>query len=198
MKMLKHALPFIFILLFEITVGIMLLVNPEGFTNMIIVFFGIVLLLIGIVNLIKFIIEKKNKKTGILSITSAITSLILGAVCAFASQFVMGLFAVIAIIYGVILLISGIFKAQNYFQARKDENSLSFVTIISSILSVILGIIIAVNPFETTVVMWQFTGIVLLVEAIIDCAAVILSIKTNPSVIEVKFENKDKEDEDED
>lgn len=183
MKALKQSLPIILMLLFEITVGIMLLINPESFTNMIIILFGVVLLLIGIVDLIKFFAARKKGKTNILTIIASVISLILGIICAFFSPFVMSLFAVIAIVYGVILIVSGVFKAQNYLQSRKEEHKLSIVTIISAVLSIILGIIVAVNPFGTTIIMWRFTGIVLLVESVVDCAAVILSARKAPDTV---------------
>ena len=39
---------------------------------------------------------------------------------------------------------------------------------ISAVISVVCGAIIMFNPFTTTVYMWMFTGISLIVEAIAD------------------------------
>ncbi|MCC8051806.1 MAG: hypothetical protein LIP10_14350 [Clostridiales bacterium] len=43
-----------------------------------------------------------------------------------------------------------------------------YISLISAMLTVLFAIIILANPFTTTAVLWKFTGIVLIVEAVID------------------------------
>lgn len=178
MKTLKNNVPVILLILFEITVGILLLVNPEAFTAAVITCFGIVLLVIGVVYLVRFIKDKKSDDdANVMTLILSIISLIVGCVCAFLTKWVIGLFAVVAVIYGVILIVSGVYKAKTYFDTKKEKLPVSFMTIISAVLSVILGIVIVVNPFTATNFLWIFAGISLIVEAVLDFVAVILNAK---------------------
>ena len=63
MKALKNSLRLILLFLFEIAVGVMLIVNPQRLTNIIIMIFGIVLMFNGIIGFFKFLTDKKKKKT---------------------------------------------------------------------------------------------------------------------------------------
>ena len=178
MKNLKNNIPVMLLILFEITVGILLLVNPEAFTAAVITCFGIVLLAIGIVYLIRFIREKKESdKASILTLVLAVISLAVGCVCAFLTNRVMGLFAVVAVVYGVILIVSGIYKAKTYFDMKQENLPVSVITLVSAILSIVLGIVIVVNPFTATNFLWFFAGISLIVEAVVDFVAVIMNVK---------------------
>ena len=169
MKALRNNIPIILLILFELIVGILLFVNPEGFTAAAITCFGIVLLAIGVIYLIRFLREKNQYPTLVL----ALVSLVIGFICTFLTSLVMGLFAVVAVIYGVILIVSGVYK----FKAHRDAKRLGLPTIplalISAILSIILGLVIVVNPFTTTKVLWSFAGISLIVEAVVDFCSMI-------------------------
>ena len=177
MKKLKIYAPLILLILFELVVGILLLINPEGFTQTVINVFGIVLLVIGAVYLIRFFTDKKKEgKYNIATIVLSVISLAVGILCAFFAPTVMGFFTVIAVIYGVILIVSGIFKAKTFFDSRKAKLPVSFLSLVSAIVSIILGVLIVANPFTTTKVLWIFAGISLIVEAVLDAAALVIGI----------------------
>ena len=52
-----------------------------------------------------------------------------------------------------------------------------FLAMISAAVSVICGIVIITSPFSTTAVLWMFTGISLVVEAVFDIMTAILGNK---------------------
>lgn len=51
------------------------------------------------------------------------------------------------------------------------EKSKWFLTGISALLSIACGVIIITSPFSSTAVLWMFTGVSLIVEAIFDVVA---------------------------
>ena len=51
------------------------------------------------------------------------------------------------------------------------------LTFISAAISLICGAIIMSNPFSTTVVLWTFTGVSLIVDAVFDVIALIFGNK---------------------
>ena len=173
MSTLKNNIPIILMLLFEIAVGVLLLVNPETFTTIVVVSFGIFLTVVGIIYLIRYFSARKRGEESLLTLIWSLVLISVGIFVISANQLIMSFFAFIAILYGVILLISGVVKIMGYFNARKANLPVSAVSIISAIISVILGGVILVNPFETTHVLFMFAGIAILVSAAFDIVTLI-------------------------
>ena len=173
MKTLKANVPTILLILFEITVGILLLVSPEAFTMAVIIFFGIIFLAIGIIYLLRYLREKKENIIDMLSMAVAIVALTIGAVCTFCSGAILNLILAIAIIYGVILVLSGIYKLQNYFLARKAGIPISTISAVSGGIAVLLGLVIMLYPKDVALSVWQVAGIMLILEAVIDLVSIV-------------------------
>ena len=111
-----------------------------------------------------------------ITMTISLASLLVGLICIVFPSMIMGLFAVVAIIYGIILIVSGVYKAKSYTDAKKTGAHLPAISLISAILSVALGIVIVINPFGTVMrSLFTFAGIALIVEAGLDLTSVILN-----------------------
>lgn len=177
MKILKDNIQTILFIVFEAVVGILLLTNPEAFTRTVIILFGIVLFVIGVICLVRFLNDRKRPVNNPLALIISVISLVFGAVCMFFSGAIIGLITAIAIIYGVILLIAGVCKIQNYFQSKKSGLAVSKVSIISGIIAIVLGIIVAVYPKSAAFSVWIVAGIVLLVNAAVDILSLILTAR---------------------
>lgn len=175
---LKANIPIILLILFEAAVGILLLVNPETFTRAIIIFFGIILLAIGLIYLIRYLRQKKENILDPVALVVAIVALAIGAVCTFCSGAIINLILAIAIIYGVILLLSGIYKLQNFFLVRKAGLPISIVSAASGVVAVVLGIVVMIYPKDVAISVWQVAGIMLILEAIIDFLSIIQVVRT--------------------
>ena len=177
MKIIKINIPIILLIVFEVAVGILLLVNPEVFTRTVIILFGIVLLLIGITCFIRYLLEKKENIVDPLALLTAVVTLVIGAVCCFCSDAIIGFITAIAIIYGVILVISGIYKLHNYFERKKAGVTMSKVSVASGVIAIVLGILIAVFPQNAVFSIWQVAGILLILEAFIDFLSIVQVIR---------------------
>ena len=111
---LKRHLPVILLILFEIAVGVLLLTNPEAFTNAVIIIFGAVCVVIGLIYFFKYLRARKREDASVLMLIGAIFSLTLGLFSIIASPLIITFFTFIAIMYAVIMLVSGLIKIQNY------------------------------------------------------------------------------------
>ena len=60
MSTIKNNIPIILMLLFEIAVGVLLLVNPETFTTIVVISFGVFLTVVGIIYLIRYFAARKR------------------------------------------------------------------------------------------------------------------------------------------
>ena len=173
MKSFKSNLQTILLVLFELAAGILLLCNPRAITRTIIILFGAVLLAIGVTFLVKYLTERNQGTVNVAFLIVSVVSLVIGAVCAFMSGFILGLFTAMAMIYGVILLLSGIFKLNNYFQAKKLGLPVSVVSLISGAMALIFGVAVVLYPGNAAFSVWYFAGIMLILEAVVDFISVI-------------------------
>ena len=172
--MLKRNLGSLAMSLAEIVIGILLLVNPVGFTSGIIVTFGVVLMITGIGTTIKYFrTEPEDAAVGQV-LVKGLLELLGGAFCAFNSHWFIATFPVLTLVYGVVILVTGITKLQWTIDIIRMKRSKWFWMAISAAISILCGITVITNPFSTTAVLWMFIGISLIVDAVFDMIGGIL------------------------
>lgn len=177
MNRLSRNFSIILMILFEGIVGFMLFGDPENFTRGVIVFFGIVMLILGIGNLIQTLRTRVDGKPDSYLMTGAVADLIIGLILTVGNKLVYGIFPVLAVIYGIFLIIAGIHKTRVYLWLKRDGFRPSILSIISALAAIALGVIIVLNPFSTAATLWKFTGIVMIVEAVVDLIAFFLGMR---------------------
>ena len=154
--------------LVELIIGILLLVNPIGFTSGIIIAFGIVLMIMGISTTIKYFRTEPEEAAVSQILVKGLIMLLAGAFCAFNSHWFIATFPVLTLVYGVVILITGITKVQWTIDIIRMKRSKWFWAAISAAISIVCGVVIITSPFSTTAVLWMFIGISLIVEAVLD------------------------------
>ena len=180
----KRNIPIILLILFEIAVGILLLINPEAFTTAAIIIFGVICTVIGVIYLLKFLKARRNGDESVLMLVGAVFALVIGLFSVIAAPFVMTLFTFIAVMYAVIMVVSGLVKIQNYVFAKRSHLPVPVITLISVVISCAIGAVILFNPFETAHILWMFVGISILAEAVLDIAALVVSFVSNAHPID--------------
>lgn len=167
----------IFVLIFfEVYAGIRLLTNPIDFTSSVVFLFGIIMLVVGVFSVIRALqVKAKSNLPYRLGLFGGILDLIVGALCVFFTDKVVGLFPVLVMIYGIIMVVAGIHKIRNYLVLKDFGFRFSWLVVVSAILTIILGVIVFLNPFTATATAWTYTGIFLIVEGVIDLFTFIFS-----------------------
>lgn len=166
--MLKRSLGGVAMGLVEFLVGILLLVDPVGFTSGIIVAFGVVLMVMGIGSVIKYFRSEPEVAAVNQSLVKGLTQLLAGAFCAFNSHWFVVTFPVLTLVYGVVILITGLTKLQWMMDLIRMKQGKWFLAAISAAISILCGVVIITSPFSSTAVLWSFTGISLILEAVFD------------------------------
>ena len=175
MKFLKNHFAGIGMFLLEILVGVLLLINPVGFTSGIIMGAGLVLLLVGIVCIIKYFRAEPQEAAKSQNLMKGLIALLAGSFCALRSEWFVVTFPVITLIYGVVILITGLGKIQWTVDILRQKKPRWFLCALSALVSTACGLVIIAAPFTTTAVLWMFTGIGLIVDACFDIAALIFT-----------------------
>ncbi|MBQ9148067.1 MAG: DUF308 domain-containing protein [Oscillospiraceae bacterium] len=166
--MLKRNLSSMAMSLVEVIIGILLLVNPIGFTSGIIIAFGIVLMIMGIGTTIRYFRTEPEEAAVGQIFAKGLLMFLAGAFCAFNSHWFIATFPVLTLVYGVVILIMGITKIQWTMDIIRMKRSKWFWAAISAAISIVCGVVIITSPFSTTAVLWMFIGISLIVEAVFD------------------------------
>lgn len=166
--MLKRNLSSVVMSLIEVIIGILLLVDPVGFTSGIIIAVGIVLIVTGIGSTIQYFRAEPEEAAVGQTLAKGLLSLLAGTFCAFNSHWFIATFPVLTLVYGVVILITGITKVQWTVDIIRMKRRRWFWAAISAVISILCGIVIITSPFSSTAVLWMFIGISLIVEAVFD------------------------------
>jgi len=177
MKTLKQNGNAIILCIIEVVVGILLLINPVGFTAGIIIAAGVALMVDGLLNVIRYFKSSPAEAAAGQLLMRGLITLLAGAFCTFNPGWFIATFPMIAILYGVAVLVGGLSKVQITMDLLRAKNSKWWWGAISAAISIICAIIMIKNPFSSTVALWWFTGISLIVEAVFDLVTLIMSRK---------------------
>ena len=157
-------------------VSILLILMPETILNSIVVLLGIAALLDGILHSISYIITDKEMKAfsnelffGILEIMTS------GLLFLFKANII----NIFPVIIGIWIIIAGVTKFQLAFNLRGIDSKWIDV-LLSSIISIILGVLIILNPFSTVMTITVISGIILFITEIcnlIESAYLLIKLK---------------------
>lgn len=179
MKNVRESLSTILLSLFELIVGILLLISPVSFTTGIITTTGIVLMVVGVITLIQYFRTKAAEAAAGQLMFKALVCLLVGAFCTFRSGWFIATFPLLTMLYGVVILLTGISKVQWTVDMLRQKKKRWWLAAIGAVISIICAVVIFSNPFTSTTVLWMFTGISLIVEAVMDIAILIASSIVN-------------------
>ena len=177
MKSIKQNLNAIVLCVFELIVGIVLLVRPVGFTSGIIMIAGIVLLLTGIKEVVGYFKMDVQTAAQSKSLTKGVFAILAGGFCILKKEWFLATFPVLTIIYGIFILVTGLGKVQLAVDMFRRKSQKWFWAAINAGVSVICAVIILKSPFTSTAVLWIFTGISLIVEGVFDVITTAVSEK---------------------
>lgn len=161
----------------EIVIGILLLINPIGFTSGIIIVLGLVMVIMGIGSLISYFKSDPAEAASQNGLAKGLLLTLAGCFCMFRSEWFIVTFPVLTVIYGVFTLGTGIHKIQWAVDMLRMKKRYWFVALVGAILTLVFAVLILTNPFATTAVLWTFIGVTLIVEAVIDVLSIVFGRK---------------------
>lgn len=177
MKALKQNINDIIVCVFELVIGILLLIDPVGFTSGIIIAGGICLLAIGVYGTIKYFRTDAREAAASQLLMKGLLAILGGAFCVFNSYWFVATFEVLAMIYGISILVAGIGKVQISVDMLRLKKPKWYFAMISAAVSVVCALIILYSPFLSASALWLFTSISLIVEAVFDVVTLIVNWK---------------------
>lgn len=181
MNFIKQHASGILLCLFEVLVGILLIADPVRFASGIIIAFGIVLLVIGLISTIRYFRMNALEAAASQSLVKGLLGLSAGAFCVFHPDWFIATFPLLTILFGAAVFIAGIMKLQWMADSLRLKTGRWFFPAVSAAISIISAVVILQNPFESTMILWMFTGVSLIVEAVFDVIALFFSSRSTIS-----------------
>ena len=175
MRAIKQLIGGILLCLVEVVVGVLLLIDPIGFTTGIISACGLMLILWGLVQIFRYFRTEPAAAAEGQGLMKGLILLVLGIFAVLNSEWFLAAFPLMTIAYGVVILVSAFGKIQWAVDMLRAGKRRWFWAAISAAASVICALVILSSPFASTAVLWTFTGVSLICEAVLDIITFFIS-----------------------
>ena len=179
-KFLKENWVALLTILFHIAVGILLLIDPDYYSLLIIRIAGGLLVTLGVFDLIRYFRTEPEAASKGTAFSSGITQIAAGFFCIFMGSWLEEAFPMLAVLFGVFQILFGFRKLQRMTDDLRMKKELWWLRAISAALSIVFGLIITLNPEMKLMGIWVFTGITLIIEGVFDAIALIIQHKYAP------------------
>lgn len=156
--------------LMYVVVGGLLVVFPTSIAKSICYTIAIVVIAIGVVKIISFLLKEEQEGFTRTGLVSGIVFIAIGTFIAIRSKAVI---SVIPFILGILILFSGISKLQYALQLRKYSEDKNHVMMITAVINIVLGILLAFNPFRAARLMLIILGICMIATGLSDMVSAI-------------------------
>lgn len=157
--------------------GIVLLARPGETLYVVSMICGITMIALGVGALISYFVKDRNMLLIILAVISVIMGII---VCVKYKSIV----SILLFLFGLFILISGIVNLITSIDVKRYGFGDWIVSFLMSLVTAVLGLLIVVNPFSSSLAVIRLLGISLLVYAVLDLIAFIQVKKVAKAVKE--------------
>ena len=161
----------------EALMGVLLLIDPLGFTSGIITVLGVILTLLGVKELIAYFKADAASAAAGGGLAKGLMFTVLGVFCIFKSEWFIVTFPILTVFYGILTLVGGISKIQWAVDMFRQKQKYWYIEVLGAVLTIVFAVLILTNPFASTAILWTFIGISLIAEAIVDILAFVLGRK---------------------
>lgn len=146
-----------------IILGIFLLLKPETTISLISYILGLIIGIFGISGIVRHF---KNKYQTInLDLSYGIFCLIISMILIFNTK---ALASIIPSIIGVFIIINSTMKIEYTLLLKKQSNPIWINTLVLSIINLLCGIILILNPFGSAIVITKLIGIFIIIYSVFD------------------------------
>lgn len=178
MAKIKDSLGVILMGLCEIVIGVLLLINPAGFTSGIIIGCGWLLLALAAVSIVHYFRLAPAEAAKEQSLAKGLGLAAGGLFCILNWDWFIAAFPLLTLLYGVAILAASLMRIQWTVDALRMKNPAWKWPGASAALALVLALLIVLNPFSTTAFMWTFVALSLIAEAVVDVLMLVFTGKT--------------------
>lgn len=142
-------------------IGILLLLQPGETVQLVSMLCGITVIILGAGAWISYFSKFKSTILAILGTLAIISGIIL---CVKYKSII----SVVLFLFGVFILVSGVVDFASAIDAKRNDLKSWIISLIMSVATIILGLLVIVNPFDSMLVITRLLGAGLIVYAVMD------------------------------
>ena len=169
MRNFKRRVPTLGLCIVELIIGVLLLINPTGFTRAIIILAGLILLAVGLIKAIPYFTNSNEATKS--EMISGVVEAVIGLFLILCSGWIISLINLLTTLFGIAVVVVGVSKIAQMRNMSKMGFGNTKVMALSAVVTIICGVLIVINPFDGVSTIWIFLGITLIVEAVLDLIA---------------------------
>lgn len=172
MKALKESAGGLLTAVCEAVIGVLLFIEPVGFTTSIITVVGVLLIVSGVVQMVKYFRDSPEDGARGRELTKGLLEVLAGFFCALEPEWFIDAFPVLTILYGVGDLVLGAVKVQLTVDMLRLGSGAWKWSALSTAVTLLCAAIILLNPFSSTSALWTFLAAALIAEAVFDLLSI--------------------------
>lgn len=159
----------------ELLLGVVLLIDPEGFTSAIVVVAGVAMIVVGLWYIIKYFRTEPDIAMRAHDLSAGLFLCAAGFLCTLGTKWVLATFSLVTVLYGVAMLLLGFVKTQMTVDLLRMKRRGWIVSAVNAALTIVFSVIVFTRPFSVMRVFWRFTAISIIVIAMFDIAVLFMS-----------------------
>lgn len=163
----------------EIIVGVLLMADPIVFTAGIITAAGILLLLTGAFTILRYFRMNPMEAQLEQGLVKGICAILGGLLCVFKKEWIITTFPLLTVLYGLVILFTGIMRIQWAVDMMRIKKEQWHMAAAGAGVSIVLATVILLNPFKTTVVLWRFVAVSMIIGAVMDLVILVFINQDN-------------------
>ncbi len=144
-----------------LVIGILLLFQPDKTVQLVSIMCGITVISLGVGAWISYFTKVKST---ILAILGSL-AIILGIVLCVKYK---SIISVVLLLFGIFVLISGIVDLVSAIDAKRNDLKSWLLSLIMAAASIIMGLLVIINPFSSMLILTRILGASLIVYAVMD------------------------------
>lgn len=177
MKSLKENINTLLMLLCELTAGVLLLIDHNGFLSVILMGAGLLLTLIGLFSAIRYFRAEAEQAIMQHTLSRGLMQTAAGCLLLFGTPWLLSIFPLITSVCGVGLFLIGVMKVQQAADYCRLHLPCWKPTACNAALCLIGALLVMLNPFAIVDTLWTFAGIALVVSAAGDLITLLIKGK---------------------
>lgn len=175
----------------ELLVGVVLLIDPEGFTSTIVIVAGIAMIVVGVWYALRYFRTEPILAMREHDLATGLFLCAAGLLFALKTDWIIATFSIMTVMYGIAMLILGFIKIQATVDLLRAGSRGWVISAVNAVLTVLFSVIVFIKPFETMVVLWRFTAVSIIVISLLDILVMILSAVKNDREPDNEHEGED-------
>ena len=166
-KIFQEKVSNLAICILEIVVGVLLLINPAGFTRGIIIGTGVLMCLTGILSMVRYFMVRPEIAAQKQLLFRGLIALIAGAFLMTQHGWLITALPLLTVLYAMAMLMLAAARLQRMADCKRAGKSRWYMPGISAALAIVTAVIL-MTPLGTSAAVWVFAALSLIIQALFD------------------------------